>query len=101
MKKQNSKKEEWKTNPIGGLIIKPGSSEDYKTGSWKSFRPVWDEKKCIHCMFCYVYCPDNCIPVKDEKRTETDLTYCKGCGICAQVCPVKCIEMKPEGEFTK
>ncbi len=95
--------EEWCKLEKGGMM-KPGSSKNFHTGTWKTFRPVWDEKKCIHCQLCTIYCPDNCIPVKGKdpgkvKRTETDLDYCKGCGICAQVCPVKCIKMKPESDF--
>ena len=80
--------------PIGGMIEKAGSSMDFKTGDWAVFRPVWDKEKCTQCMICPVMCPDNCIPVKESKREETDFDYCKGCGICAEVCPVKCIEMK-------
>lgn len=98
------KKPGHKEIPIGGTIIEAGSSRKFKTGDWKSFRPIWDKKKCIQCMFCVVYCPDDCILLKDKKaekpeRIETDLEFCKGCGICAQVCPVKCIQMKPEGDF--
>ena len=78
----------------GGIIDKPGSSKNYKTGSWRSQRPVWDKKKCIQCLVCVNYCPENCIPLKEDKRVETDFDYCKGCGICAQVCPVKAIKMK-------
>lgn len=86
----------WKKMEIGGLE-KAGSSKEFKTGSWKSFEPVWDKDKCIHCMICVIDCPENCIRTKDAKRLETDLDYCKGCGICEKVCPVKCIKMKEEG----
>ena len=89
----------WKEMPIGGVIEEGGTALKNKTGSWRAFRPVWDEKKCIHCMQCVALCPDLCIPVKEGKRLETDFDYCKGCGICAAVCPVKCIEMKEEEEF--
>lgn len=79
--------------PIGGIIDKPGSSKEYKTGSWRSSKPVREAKRCIHCNFCAIYCPENCIPVKAGKVGDADLKYCKGCGICAEVCPVKCIRM--------
>jgi pyruvate ferredoxin oxidoreductase delta subunit len=95
-----------KTNkeiPIGGLIDEAGSSKKFKTGDWRSFRPVWDKEKCIHCMMCVPVCPDDCIPSEgsgnDIKRKETNLEYCKGCGICANVCPVKCIKMEEEAKF--
>ena len=73
--------------------MKSGTSINNKTGNWKTFKPVVDFKKCIHCMFCVLDCPDICIPVKDEKRLETNFEMCKGCGICESVCPVKCIKM--------
>jgi len=93
------KKKGWKEIPIGGVLTTPGSALKNKTGTWRAFRPIWNKEKCIHCMQCIAFCPDNCIPAKAGKRLETDLDYCKGCGACAAVCPVKCIEMKEEGEF--
>ncbi len=79
---------------IGGVIDRPGCSKEYKTGEWRTICPIWDEEKCIHCLQCVQFCPENCIPVKDGKRKKTNLNYCKGCGICAQVCPIKIIKMK-------
>ncbi len=93
MKKKIIKKQEIL---IGGTIDRPGSSRDYKTGFWKEQKPVWDNKKCIQCGLCVNYCPENCIPFKDEERKETDFDYCKGCGICAELCPVKAIKMNKE-----
>jgi pyruvate ferredoxin oxidoreductase delta subunit len=91
--------------PIGGLIDEAGSSMKFKTGDWRSFRPITDFNKCINCMQCVISCPDDCIPTEgsgnDIKRKETDWNYCKGCGICANVCPVKCIKMEEEAKFQK
>jgi len=87
--------------PIGGLIDEAGSSRKFKTGDWRSFRPVIDNKKCINCMMCVGYCPENCIKSDGEKRGKIDLDYCKGCLICENVCPVKCISHKEEAEFQK
>ncbi len=94
-----TEKKTWKQIPEGGLIIEAGNSTDYKTGDWRTFRPIRDEKKCTQCMMCWIYCPDNCIIAKDGKLDRTDFDFCKGCGICAEICPVKCIEMKEEDDF--
>lgn len=91
----------WKDIPIGGLILEAGNSVDYKTGGWRAFRPVLDPEKCIHCLICWIYCPDSSILTKDEKMLGFDLDHCKGCGICASVCPKDAIEMVEEGEFVK
>ena len=79
-----------------GWSVSPASSLDNKTGNWKTFKPVIDEKKCIHCMKCVMYCPDICIPTKNNKRLKANLNFCKGCGICSQICPVKAIKMVKE-----
>ncbi len=84
----------WKDIPIGGLIIKAGNSEEYQTGSWASQRPRTNMDNCIHCLFCWIYCPDSSRIVKDGKLIDTDFTHCKGCGVCAVMCPKKCITME-------
>ena len=76
-----------------GTIVEAGSSKNYKTGDWKVFKPEFDEKKCIHCMRCVMYCPDMCISAKNGKRGKANLEYCKGCGLCQSVCPVGAIKM--------
>lgn len=90
---------EWKTKPLGGALTEPGNSLKYFTGTWKTTRPVTDYDKCIHCLKCVVYCPENCIKAKNDKKEHVEFHYCKGCGLCAQVCPVKCIKIVDEDEF--
>lgn len=83
---------------IGGNIYTAGNAKDFKTGDWRSMKPVYIEEKCKQCGLCFPVCPENAIPVnKDLKREEFNFDYCKGCGICAKVCPFKAIEMKEEG----
>ncbi len=89
----------WKDIPIGGVVLEAGSTVEYKTGTWRAFRPIRDVEKCTNCLLCWVYCPDSSILVEDEKMTGFDLDHCKGCGVCASVCPVSCIEMVEEWKF--
>jgi len=86
----------WKTIPSGGRIVEAGNAIHYKTGDWRSERPVVDKKTCIECLQCWVFCPDASILVENEKMAGYDYDHCKGCGICAHVCPVKAIVMIPE-----
>lgn len=86
----------WKDILIGGIIIDAGNSVEYKTGAWRSFRPILDLERCTHCMICWVYCPDSSIQVEDGKVVGIDLDYCKGCGICARECLRKAITMVEE-----
>lgn len=86
----------WKEIPIGGLIIDAGNSEEYETGSWRSFRPVIDMERCSHCMLCWVFCPEGSIMTEDKKVVGIDLAHCKGCGICDKECPRKAITMVEE-----
>ena len=90
----------WKSLPMGGIIDEPGNAREYHTGSWRTYRPIWFEDRCIQCFNCWVYCPDDSIRTKDEKVIGIDYDHCKGCGICAKECPEKAhaIEMKLEAE---
>jgi pyruvate ferredoxin oxidoreductase delta subunit len=81
-------KKGWKELPIG-LQLEAGTSKDFETGDWRSDKPIWDAKKCTHCLICWIYCPDSAIIVKDGKVQGIDYKYCKGCGICAEECPPK------------
>jgi len=85
----------------GGIIPQPGNAEEYDVSGWRSTHPVRDDECCIQCLFCWIYCPDNAVLVKDQKVYAFDKEHCKGCGICAQVCPKNCIEMRPGGEITE
>ncbi len=86
----------WREILIGGMITDVGNSINYKTGDWRSYRPIWDDQKCNNCKVCWVYCPDGSIVIKDGVVSGMDLDHCKGCGICAQECPQKAIKMMEE-----
>ena len=89
----------WKELARGGSVLEPGSYEQVNTGAWRTYVPVTRMDDCIHCVQCWIMCPESARLVKDEKFIGTDLKHCKGCGICANICPVKCIDMKLESEI--
>jgi len=88
----------WTEIPIGGVIEKAGNAEEYETGSWRTYRPIWSADSCIQCLRCWIACPDSAILTEEGKVTGIDYAHCKGCGICSFECPVdpKAIEMKLE-----
>lgn len=86
----------WKELTCGAEIYEPATSRLVNTGEWRVLTPVINMEKCKHCMLCVPFCPDVCIPVKEGKRGETDLFYCKGCGVCAKICPFGAITMELE-----
>lgn len=79
-----------------GLILEPGNSVDYETGSWRALCPVINLEQCTHCMLCWLFCPDASIQVQNAKVTGINLRYCKGCGICEVECPRQAITMVEE-----
>ena len=53
----------------GGDIYEAGNAKEFKTGDWRSVKPVWIEEKCKQCGLCYPVCPDNSIPVATVEET--------------------------------
>jgi pyruvate ferredoxin oxidoreductase delta subunit len=80
---------------VGAVNENPGSSKNYKTGDWRTLKPVIDKEKCKKCWMCYNFCPEGCIK-KTDNGPEINYNYCKGCGICANECLFKVIQMKME-----
>ncbi|MDW8170244.1 MAG: 4Fe-4S binding protein [Desulfurococcaceae archaeon] len=83
----------WRELPIGAVTYK--LSLEYKTGGWRTLKPIIDLSKCTRCMLCWLFCPEMAI-VWSGRDVLVNYDYCKGCGICAYECPVKAIDMVPE-----
>jgi len=89
----------WKETTIGGTIPYAGNAHLYKTGDWRSMKPIWVVEKCTQCLLCYPVCPDTAILInKEGKRIDFDYDHCKGCGICVEVCPFDAIRFYEEGK---
>ncbi len=88
----------WQELEVGAVVTEVGNASQYKTGSWRSERPVVAKEQCIRCGVCWLFCPDMCIIRATEGHFVANLNYCKGCGICAKECPVGCITMISEEE---
>lgn len=89
----------WKETTIGGMIDSAGNAELFKTGDWRSMKPIWLVEKCKQCLLCYPVCPDTSILINEEgKRIDFDYDHCKGCGVCVKVCPFKAIDFVEESK---
>ncbi len=88
----------WKELPEGAVIPGSPNSGEFKTGDWRTQKPIIDFNKCTHCHLCWLYCPDTSVLTENGKITGFDYDHCKGCGICAEVCPprIKAITMVKE-----
>jgi pyruvate ferredoxin oxidoreductase delta subunit len=82
--------------PITPNIRNPGGSLCFKSGAWRTLKPVIIIEKCNKCGLCQVFCPDGVVRKRKDGTFEIDLDYCKGCGICANECPKAAIKMVVE-----
>ena len=87
----------WRELTVGCVVTEPGSAREYKTGDWKSQRPVVNKSQCIKCAVCYIYCPDAAISRQEDGYFAADADLCKGCGICHRECWFGAISMVKEG----
>lgn len=89
----------WKEVTKGGTIASAGNAHLFKTGDWRSMKPVWLKEKCKQCLLCYMVCPDTSILIDEAgKRSDFDYDHCKGCGVCVKVCPFKAIDFVEESK---
>jgi len=73
------------------------TSEQMKTGLWRTMRPVIDYERCNRCWWvCSTFCPDGAIKVEEDGHPRIDYDHCKGCLICVAQCPPHAIAAIPE-----
>ena len=53
---------------IGGNIYEAGNARKFKTGDWRSCKPIFLSEKCKQCGLCFPVCPDDAIPVNKEQK---------------------------------
>lgn len=82
----------WRDITPGGMGLNPGNAQLFKTGDWRTMRPVLIEDKCTGCLLCWPVCPDTSIIPTDDGKVRYDYDHCKGCGVCVEVCPFDAID---------
>jgi pyruvate ferredoxin oxidoreductase delta subunit len=75
------------TVPVADRPYSANNTKMYSVADWRVDKPVYNSEFCIHCQFCWVYCPDMSIISADKKMVGVDYEHCKGCGVCVDVCP--------------
>ena len=58
----------WEEMTPGGNDLQAGNSKEFKTGDWRSQKPVYIPEKCRQCGLCFPVCPDDAIPVNKEQK---------------------------------
>jgi pyruvate ferredoxin oxidoreductase gamma subunit len=94
---------EWVDLPLEAVevaapdIHAAATSEQAKTGLWRTQRPVIDYTRCNRCSWiCSTLCPDSAIDVDADHTPRIDYEHCKGCMVCVAVCPAHAIHAEPE-----
>ena len=83
----------WKDITHGSHVFTPGNARDFKTGDWRSWKPIFVEENCKQCLLCFPVCPDSAIMLNDKTEvTGFDYDFCKGCLCCKEVCNFNAIE---------
>ncbi len=77
---------------LEGRMRKAGERD---VSSWRLYRPVFNDAKCVGCKRCFILCPEVAIGMKNNKAA-VNYQYCKGCGICMEECPTKAIDWVQE-----
>ncbi|MCS7224856.1 MAG: 2-oxoacid:acceptor oxidoreductase family protein [Armatimonadetes bacterium] len=84
----------WYELPVAGVIDRGGTAQVYQTGGWRLKRPELDLNVCVHCLMCWLVCPDSAILLSGARIIGIDYRHCKGCGLCETQCPPRARAIK-------
>ena len=83
----------WKEMTHGSHVFEAGNAVNFKTGDWRSHKPVFKSENCKQCLLCFPVCPDSAIVLNDKgEMSGFDMDFCKGCMVCKQVCSFNAID---------
>jgi len=83
----------WRNMSHGTHVFEAGNAVEFKTGDWRSDKPVFVADKCKQCMLCFPVCPDSAIILDNQGQVSGfDMDFCKGCLCCKAVCNFNAIE---------
>ncbi|MCL2573537.1 MAG: 4Fe-4S binding protein [Defluviitaleaceae bacterium] len=86
------KLESWKNMTHGAHVFEAGNAVNFKTGDWRSDKPIFISENCKQCLLCFPVCPDSAIVLEDGQMQGFNYDFCKGCLVCMMACPFKAIE---------
>lgn len=82
---------------LPGATILAAEAPRLRTGGWRSgLKPQVDLARCVNCLLCWVYCPDDAIVLEGANFVGFDYDLCKGCELCVEACPTEAIGMVDE-----
>ena len=87
----------WKDITHGSHIFEAGNAKNFKTGDWRSRKPIFKKENCKQCLLCFPICPDSAILLDNSSQvTGFDYDFCKGCMCCKEACNFNAIEGEDE-----